>query len=226
MTAHGRQLPNQGIHTPFAWKFPNASARTSFAPSEGIPSIASLLTINDIGRLALQTDDNSGYLLSNNSPVTWVSLIGGSFNAGGDLSGSSSSQNVIGIQTNPVQSGILGLAQDGYVLTWINSATKLQFKPASGGLNVSDFLLDNEPTTPNNNYSNTFSGAQISQEKWVRASDSSNIKIINYSYTGSQLTQEVRSVYAVDGITILAQMTINYVYTGSSLTSETVIRNI
>ena len=41
-----------------------------------------------------------------------------SFTAGGDLSGSSSSQTVTKIQGNAVKSGINGATQDGYVLTW------------------------------------------------------------------------------------------------------------
>lgn len=57
----------------------------------------------------------------------------GSFSAGGDLSGTSSSQTVIGLQTNPVQSGALGSTQDGYVLTWHNASTQWQALPATGG---------------------------------------------------------------------------------------------
>ena len=52
-------------------------------------------------------------------------VVGGS----SDLSGSILSPIVVGIQGNPVQSGTLGAAQDGYVLTWKNSATKLEFLP-------------------------------------------------------------------------------------------------
>src|SRR5258708_37281502 len=114
MTAHGRQQPNQGIHTPFAWTFADAASRNAFTPTSGIPNVSSQLTSNDLSRIALQLDDNSGYLLASISPIIWSSLIGGTFNASGDLSGNSSTQTVIGIQTNQVQSGVLGAPQDGF----------------------------------------------------------------------------------------------------------------
>jgi hypothetical protein len=53
----------------------------------------------------------------------------GSFSASGDLSGTSSSQTVIGIQGNPVESGTLGSTQDGYVLTWVNASSQWQAQP-------------------------------------------------------------------------------------------------
>ena len=54
-----------------------------------------------------------------------------SFTAGGDLSGSSSSQTVTKIQGNSVLSGTLGATQDGYMLTWVNSVSQYQAKPAA-----------------------------------------------------------------------------------------------
>lgn len=61
--------------------------------------------------------------------ATWTDSEPGLFSAGGDLSGDETSQTVIGLQGNPVQSGTLGSAQDGYVLTWVNGSTQIQAKP-------------------------------------------------------------------------------------------------
>ena len=55
------------------------------------------------------------------------------FMAGGDLAGTSTNQTVIALQGNPLQSGTLGSTQDGYMLTWINSATKWEAQPAPVG---------------------------------------------------------------------------------------------
>ena len=94
------------------------------------------------------------------------------------------------------------------------------------GIAAYELFLDAEPTTPNNTYSNTIASGKVTQEKWVRTSDSSNLKTIDYTYTGSKLTTEVRKVFDTDGTTILAQMTLNYTYTSSTLTGETVTRDV
>ena len=52
---------------------------------------------------------------------------------GGDLSGTAASATVIRLQNNPVQSGALGISQDGYVLTWVNSASMWEPRASSGG---------------------------------------------------------------------------------------------
>lgn len=89
-----------------------------------------------------------------------------------------------------------------------------------------DFLLDCEPTAPNNTYSNTFTGGKLTQEVWVRTSDSTNIKTIDYNYSGSKISTEIRKVYDSDGITIIGQLTINYTYTLSALTGGIITRDI
>lgn len=51
----------------------------------------------------------------------------------GDVTGPVNSNTVVKIQGNPVQSGILGSVQDGYILTWVNGSTQYQPKPAPVG---------------------------------------------------------------------------------------------
>lgn len=89
-----------------------------------------------------------------------------------------------------------------------------------------DLLLVAEPSDPDTTYSNTLSGLQVTQEKWVRTSGGARLKQIDYTYTGLKLTTEVRKVYASDGTTIVAELTLNYTYTGLTLTGETAVRNI
>jgi hypothetical protein len=92
-----------------------------------------------------------------------------------------------------------------------------------------EFLLDNEPTAETGatdaTYSNTYSGNTITNETWKR-NDVTNIKTVDYTYTGNRVTTEVRKVFAADGTTIVAQVTYTYTYTGNNLTSATMIRDV
>lgn len=97
------------------------------------------------------------------------------------------------------------------------------------GVAYIEFLLDNEPIAETGAtdaaYSTTYSGNNITNETWKR-NDTTNIKTIDYTYTGNRVTTEVRKVYAADGTTIVAQVTWTYTYTGNNLTSATMIRNV
>lgn len=96
----------------------------------------------------------------------------------------------------------------------------------AGGVTENDFLLEVDPPAPTNDYSNTVVGGKVTVETWKRNFDSSNLKTIDYTYSGILLSQEVRKVYAANGITITAQLTIVYTYSGSRVVSATVTRNI
>lgn len=85
----------------------------------GIQAVAVSSTPPSTGQLLTATGAGAAH---------WAAAPSG-FTAGGDLSGSSTNQTVSGIQTHPVQSGSLGSGQDGYVLTWVNTASTLEFKP-------------------------------------------------------------------------------------------------
>jgi len=54
-----------------------------------------------------------------------------SFIAGGDLSGSNSSQTVIGLRSNPIASQTLNGSTDGYALTWDNTDGYWRASPAT-----------------------------------------------------------------------------------------------
>jgi hypothetical protein len=87
-------------------------------------------------------------------------------------------------------------------------------------------LLDNEPVGTNVTYSVTRLGSHVTQETWTNTATTKTIKTIAYSYTGNKVHQEVRTVFATDGVTIIAQATITYSYVGNSVTGDTTVRNV
>jgi len=95
----------------------------------------------------------------------------------------------------------------------------------ASGVTSFDFLLVVEPPAPNNNYSLTRTGGQVTQEVWKRV-DTTTIKSIDYTYTSGKVTTEVRKVFAANGITITAQATLTYTYSGSLLTSYAWSRDV
>jgi hypothetical protein len=89
-----------------------------------------------------------------------------------------------------------------------------------------DFLLENNPPTPGTYYENTFTGNKLTQERWKRTSDNTLIKTMDYTFTGSYITTEVRKVYAANGSTVIAQTTITRTFTVNRMTGETTVRNV
>lgn len=87
------------------------------------------------------------------------------------------------------------------------------------GVTSIDFLLENEPPAPSNNYSNIISGALVTQEDWRRA-DTTLIKRNSYTYTSGRVTSETRNVYAANGTTIIGQLTVAYTYSGGRVASS------
>lgn len=87
-------------------------------------------------------------------------------------------------------------------------------------------LLDNEPVGTGVTYAVTRSGNKVTQETWTNTATTKTIKTIAYTYTGNKVTTEVRTVYATDGLTIIAQATITYSYTGNTVTGDTTVRNV
>jgi hypothetical protein len=61
------QLPMEQAHTPVAWEYADASARTAATGFEP----------EDVDRVAVQTDDGSLWRLTDDDPVTWQQLGGG-----------------------------------------------------------------------------------------------------------------------------------------------------
>lgn len=75
-----------------------------------------------------------GFVAVNNSGLlSFVAGISPTGSAGGDLGGSYPNPTVVAIQTNAIQSGTLGASQDGYVLSWKNSASQWQALPITSG---------------------------------------------------------------------------------------------
>jgi hypothetical protein len=97
-----------------------------------------------------------------------------------------------------------------------------------GGVPLIDFLLDCEPVTgnpgPNVTYTPTYVGIQVTREEWT--SGPLLIKRIDYTYTGIQVTTEVRKVFDVTGTVVVSQITWTYTYAGIVLISAAMTRDI
>ncbi|HVW25173.1 MAG TPA: hypothetical protein VHC69_07355 [Polyangiaceae bacterium] len=139
---HGQQGINDGLHSPFTWTFADSTARSSFTPTSGTPTTSGALTSSDVDKIALQLSDSTVWLLSSIGPATWTQIVGGSsFTAAGDLSGSSSSQTVIGLQSHAVASTS---PTDGYALVWSQSNNRWQ---PGAILDGAIFTIDGYTTT-------------------------------------------------------------------------------
>lgn len=91
---------------------------------------------------------------------------------------------------------------------------------------LGDLYLDAEPTTPGTTWGATRVDGRVTQESWVRTADLTTIKTIDYTYTSGKVTSEVRKVYATNGVTIVAQMTITYSYNGNVVSGIVTTRNV
>lgn len=126
-----------------------------------------------------------------------------------------------------------GTSNDPNVNITRNPSDDLVFTdPNAGSVTLSDLVdnydlrLNTEPNHFNNNYSNTIINNKITNETWINTITTNNVKTIDYTYTDNKVMIEVRKLYAPNGVTIVAQMTLNYVYTNNIVTSEIVTRNI
>ena len=63
MSVH-RDLTGEQVHVPYTWTYTNSTTRTS--ATGFIPS--------DVGKLARQLDDNTLWMLTDDSPATWQGL--------------------------------------------------------------------------------------------------------------------------------------------------------
>lgn len=89
-----------------------------------------------------------------------------------------------------------------------------------------DFLLDNIPNSSNFTYTNTLTSGKVTQEKWLNTNNSILVKTIDYTYSGSAVVSEIRKIYDITGLVVVAQMTLNYVVSNNTIISYTVTRNI
>jgi hypothetical protein len=95
------------------------------------PTVIGLRTKSLNSSLASIGSAQDGYALTwDNTDGYWKALPTAiQFIAGGDLSGTSISQNVIKIRNNAVKAETLGASQDGYALTWVNTNNEFEVKP-------------------------------------------------------------------------------------------------
>lgn len=104
-----------------------------------------------------------------------------------------------------------------------------QLATGGSGITYNEFLLENGPIADTGvddaTYTPTYSGINVTKEEWKR-NDATLIKSIDYTYTGINITTEVRKVFAANGTTVVAQVTWTYTYSGITLTSATMTRDV
>jgi hypothetical protein len=93
------------------------------------------------------------------------------------------------------------------------------------GIALVDFLLEDDPVSPNITYVVTYVSGKVTNETWRRTVDATLIKTVDYTYAGSQVSQDVSKVYDTDGITVLGQVTTAYSYSGGRITGYTRVRD-
>lgn len=91
---------------------------------------------------------------------------------------------------------------------------------------VDQLLEALEISTVGTTYTNTISSGRVTQELWKVTAGSINLKSIDYTYTGSKVTTEVRKVFLNDGSTIIGQVTLTYTYTGNIVSGIAQVRNV
>jgi len=75
MGRHGEQTPLKGIHPSHSVVFDNASDRGTWSNEQsGNTHRAGPPVAADVGRIAQQTDDDSFWILTDHSPITWAGL--------------------------------------------------------------------------------------------------------------------------------------------------------
>lgn len=87
-------------------------------------------------------------------------------------------------------------------------------------------LLEEDPAGIGVNDSISYSANRVTNETWRRATDNSVIKTVDYTYSGAKVSQEIRKIYAEDGVRIVAQKTVLYTYSGNSAITVSSSRDI
>lgn len=192
------------------------------------------------------SSDGEGILTSRDHPVHAANMTVGGLGDFADISGTSGGAGdgtfqvaTIVSDTQLTITGTLGNSTGGSVnFRFQSGAEVVGFSQAKQNITSTNLvqpaitdvsnheLLDNEPVATGTTYAVTRSGSHVTQETWSNTVSTNTIKTITYSYIGSKVHQEVRTVYATDGVTIIAQATITYSYTGSSVTGDTTVRNV
>lgn len=89
-----------------------------------------------------------------------------------------------------------------------------------------DFLLENDLPSPSNLYANERVGGRVVRETWKHTETTALLKSIDYSRVAGKVVGEVRKVFDIDGVTVLAQLTVSYNREGGKVVGATVTRDI
>lgn len=105
------------------------------------------------------------------------------------------------------------------------SVATVNITGGGGGVTETERLLGGGEPIIGSLYDATKTGSTVTQERWRRSSDSSNLKTIDYTYSSGRISTAVVKVYDTDGTTILAQTTETYSWATNPPTT-TKVRNV
>jgi hypothetical protein len=121
-------------------------------------------------------------------------------------------------QNSPTMDMLAGVERD--------AASNLLFKDPVSSRKLVDLLLETDPDSAATTYAVTYTTGKVTQEKWTDTGSGLKIKTIDYTYSGGQISTEVRKVYAANGSTVVAQVTVTYAYSGSHISGSTATRDV
>ena len=121
------------------------------------------------------------------------------------------------------KSGSLNVGLDS---TNLISSSKSTVQDVVGDMDLAMFLDIDPSDDTQYDYSATRSGGVVTNETWVKHSNSHNIKTIDYTRSGGVVTQQVTKVYKPDGTTVAAQTTEIFTRSGGVVTSSTKTRDV
>ena len=182
--------------------------------------------------------DGEGILYSRDHPVTPgdIAIITGT--SGGAADGSYTVATVPTDTSFTVVEAIASSTGGSVDFVYVAGALNVGFDPTrqaqttstelqTGLTEVSNgLLLDSEPTGSDVDYDPTYSGSVVTLEEWSDTATTNLIKSIAYTYTGGKVSTEITTVFAADGITVLAQKTTTYTYSGSRVSGSATTRDV
>ncbi len=159
-----------------------------------------------------------GYVITWDDSSTSYKLLetASSFVVGGDLTGSSGSQTVIAVQNNAYKAETPGAPQDGYVPTWVQSNSRFEILPQSGGGGGSGVTTVG---TINSQTKSANGLVIISTNIYAQTADAT------YPGLMSNTTQTIAGDKTLTGATTLSALGLGIVHSssGGALTSSTIV---
>lgn len=186
-------------------------------------------TIDGTSSLALATDEGLMLFSKGSNLYTSRGKGGtGSFTAGGDLSGSDSSQTVVGLRGKALDAATVGSPSDGDVIVYDSASGKYKAAARSGGaVSGSALCVPNSLAGNTGSWSNFSAFADVSSLLLLNTASSFKVKVLVYDGTATVLNMAVLrtlhgSATVIDATQILWSGVSNPSLAAGEHTSDTV----